>query len=69
MWRKTLTVILLSQLLTVAACTREALNRGAYDAAYQKECLDRTGTMNCDPQHPSYDKYNKQRTEETKPSP
>lgn len=62
-------LLLLSMLGILSACGSEALTRGAYDAAYQKECLDRTGTMNCDPQHPSYDEYNQQRKEAAKPAP
>ena len=69
MWHRTLTLLLLSSLLLLAACSTEAVNRGAYNAVYQKDCLDRTGSMDCDPQHPSYDTYKKQREAELKPAP
>ncbi len=44
------------------ACSSEAAKRAAYESAYQKSCIDRTGTTaNCDPGHKSYDEYRKQR--------
>jgi hypothetical protein len=44
-------------------CTSDAVKRSAYEAVHQKGCMDRTGSPNCDPEHPSYDAYKKQRDE------
>lgn len=35
----------------VAGCTGESVNRSAYETAYQKVCLARTGNPICDPEH------------------
>lgn len=64
-----LSLILLSlSILVLLGCTSENLKRSAYEAVYQKECLDRTQTPNCDPAHPSYNKYEQKRKEETVPT-
>jgi hypothetical protein len=49
------TVIFLT--LALAACTSEGLKRGAYESLHQKQCMDRTGEPNCDPEHSSYENY------------
>jgi hypothetical protein len=49
--------------LASSACTSDDFKRSAYEAVYQKECVDRTGTPNCDPEHRSYDEYDKDREE------
>jgi hypothetical protein len=54
-------------LLTLSACASEPVRRGAYEAIYQKGCLDRAGKPNCDPEHKSYDQYKKEREESQKP--
>jgi len=45
----------------LSACGTEALKRGAYEGVYQKDCVDRTGSTSCDPDHPSYDEYKRER--------
>jgi hypothetical protein len=45
------------------ACTSEAVKQGAYEALYQKQCMDRAGTPYCDPAHSSYEQYKKDRDE------
>ena len=52
--------------LALSACTSDAMHRGAYEALYNKECIDREGTPNCDPEHKSYDEYTKDREQATK---
>ena len=47
--------------ITLHACASDSVNRAAYEAIYQKECLDRTGQQNCDPEHPTYDEYQQER--------
>lgn len=47
--------------LAATACTSESVKRGSYEALYQKQCMDRTGTPNCEPGHESYDAYRKDR--------
>lgn len=41
----------------VSACSSEGAKRSAYEALYQKDCMDRTGIPHCDQKHPSYDEY------------
>lgn len=61
MKRNTITAVAAFLLLTLSACTSEAVKRGAYESIYQKQCMDRTGTPNCDPEHKGYDDYKKER--------
>jgi len=49
--------------LACAACSSEATKRAAYEALYQKDCIDRTGIPQCDPEHMDYDRYRKERDE------
>jgi hypothetical protein len=49
------TAVLLS--LAWSACTTDHIKRAAYEAAYQKGCIDRIGTANCEPEHRSYEQY------------
>ncbi len=53
------TIFLLA--LAMTACTSESVKRDSYEALYQKQCLDRTGTPNCEPGHENYDAYKKNR--------
>jgi hypothetical protein len=52
--------------LLLSACSSDQLKNTAYEAAYQKECLDRAGTPDCDPAHSSYDEYSAARREQLK---
>jgi hypothetical protein len=45
----------------LSACTTESVKRGAYEAVYQKQCVEETRAPNCDPEHKSYDEYQKER--------
>lgn len=56
-------------LLALSACSTEAAKRAAYEAAYQKSCLDRDGTTQCDASHLSYDEYRKQRRDPQQAQP
>jgi hypothetical protein len=51
----------LSLVVALSACTSDAAKRSAYEALHQKGCMDRTGVPNCDPDHPSYETYKKER--------
>ena len=53
--------------LACTACSSEATKRAAYEALYQKDCMDRTGIPQCDPEHKDYDEYRKEREEVLKP--
>ena len=53
------TVVLVS--IAWSACTSDHIKRSAYEAAYQKGCIDRIGTANCDPEHKSYEQYARDR--------
>ena len=59
------TVVLLS--LVWSACTSDYFKRTAYEAAYQKGCVDRVATTNCDPDHKTYDQYAKERERMMRP--
>ncbi|HUX25012.1 MAG TPA: hypothetical protein VMV87_10385 [Burkholderiales bacterium] len=59
------TAVLLS--LAWSACTSGNIKRAAYEAAYQKGCIDRVGTPNCDPEHPTYVEYSSDRERLTRP--
>lgn len=48
----------------LAGCAAESFNRGAYEAAYQKDCIDRTGHPACDPEHETYESYKTNREQE-----
>jgi hypothetical protein len=45
----------------LAACSSVQVKRSAYEAVYQKSCMDQTGVTNCDPEHMTYDEYRKDR--------
>jgi len=53
------TAVLLS--LAWSACTSDNVKRAAYEAAYQKGCIDRVGVPDCDPAHKSYEEYSRDR--------
>lgn len=53
------TAVLLS--LAWSACTSDNIKRAAYEAAYAKGCIDRTGSPNCDPEPKTFDAYGKER--------
>lgn len=56
-------------IVLLGACSSDAAKRAAYESAYQKSCVDRTGTTNCDPDHKSYDEYRKQREQSEQATP
>lgn len=47
--------------LPIAACSQHAFRQATYEAAYQKGCMDQEGRPNCDPAHPDYDSYQRER--------
>ena len=53
------TAILLS--LAWSACTSDHVKRAAYEAAYQKNCVERIGLPDCNPERQSYEEYSKDR--------
>jgi len=53
------TAVLLS--LAWSACTSDHVKRAAYEAAYQKGCIDRVGLPVCNPEHQNYDQYQSER--------
>ena len=59
------TAVLLS--LAWSACTSGNIKRAAYEATYQKGCIDRVGVPNCDPGQPSYAEYSNDRERLTRP--
>jgi hypothetical protein len=54
---------------TLPACSSDQVKRSAYEAVYQKDCMDRTGVSSCDPTHMTYDEYNEDRERLVKPGP
>ncbi len=61
------TTILL--VLALTGCASESGKRVTYDVLYQRACIERTGTLNCDPEHKDYDRYKKEREELLKAQP
>ena len=55
------TFILLALLVVLGGCSKDQVKRGTYDALHQRECIERTGQPNCDPNYPSYEEYKRQR--------
>lgn len=53
------TAVLLS--LAWSACTSDHVKRAAYEATYQKSCIDRIGLPACNPDHLSYEQYQAER--------
>ncbi len=51
---------------TLTGCASEGVKRSAYEAIYQKGCMDRVGSLNCDPEHKGYDQYKNERGESLK---
>lgn len=52
--------------LTVAAaclngCSGDQVKHMVYDALYSRQCVDQKGYPDCDPHHPSYDQYKRER--------
>lgn len=58
--------IAIALLLVLSGCASERLTGGAYEAVYQKHCMDTVGRPNCDPAHQSYDDYKREREEALK---
>lgn len=53
--------------LSLAGYSAASVRGGAYEAAYQKGCMDQERTPNCDPAHTDYDTYQRQRDAVIKP--
>jgi len=53
----------------LSGCASDSGKRVTYDVIYQRACIERTGTLNCDPEHKDYDRYKKEREELLKPQP
>lgn len=59
--KKLLAAIAVLLSLAWTACSSDHFKRAAYEAVYQKGCIDRVGLPNCAPDHPSYDQYQAER--------
>lgn len=62
--RHTTPVLLLAVVaivIGVAGCTGEQVRRATYNALHDKNCIDKVGYSNCDPNRPSYDQYQRER--------
>ena len=55
------TFILFALLVVLGGCSQEQVKRSTYDALHQRECIERSGQPNCDPNYPSYEEYQRQR--------
>jgi len=49
----------------VSGCSGEQVKRATYDALHDKECIDKAGYPDCDPNRPSYDQYKRDRSKAT----
>jgi len=50
-------------LILLSACSIEDFKRAGYGALHQRQCIEQVGEPNCNPDHPSYDEYQDQRSE------
>lgn len=55
--KKLLAAIAILMSLAWTACSSDHFKRAAYEAAYQKGCIDRVGVPNCAAAYPSYVQY------------
>jgi len=50
----------------LSGCTEDGLKRTAYDAIYQRNCIDRYGVPDCESEHKNYDRYKYDREQSLK---
>lgn len=63
--RAVLTAAVLIAAGAASGCSGEQVKRATYDALHDKECIDKVGYPNCDPNRPSYDRYKRDRSKAT----
>ncbi len=56
-------MLILGALVILSACSMEDIKRAGYDALHQRQCIEQVGVSDCDPNHPDYDEYQRQRSE------
>jgi len=49
--------------LLLGGCSYSDIKRASYDALHHRQCIEQTGTPDCEPDYPSYDEYQQQRSE------
>jgi len=47
--------------ICLSACSGEQVKHMVYDALYSRQCVDEKGYPDCNPRHPSYDQYKRER--------
>lgn len=47
--------------LSLCGCSGDQVKHMVYDALYSRQCVDQRGYPDCDPHHPSYDQYKRER--------
>lgn len=64
-------ILLLLVFAQFTACAYHSVKHFTYDALHSRQCIEDTGYVNCDPDHLSYQEYEKQRQEinKSKPAP
>ena len=61
--KRTVSSVIVFASLVTNGCAYENVKNLTYDALHDRECLKIEGELNCDPDRPSYDSYEKQRKE------
>lgn len=59
--KKLLAAIAVLLSLAWTACSSDHFKRAAYEAIYEKGCIDRVGLPNCSPERLSYEQYQAER--------
>lgn len=56
-------LFMVSMLTTHSGCSSNSVNKDIYKALIQRECIQKTGEVNCDSGQPSYEDYQRERDE------
>ena len=56
-------LFLLLTVMVLLGCSSKEFNKNVYDALIQRECIQKTGEPNCDFDQPSYEDYQRERSE------
>jgi hypothetical protein len=45
----------------MAGCSSTSFKQAAYEGLHSRQCIEKTGNPDCDPDHISYEEYKKER--------
>jgi hypothetical protein len=66
--RDTSAIVFILIFSNLTACTSESVKRSTYETLNQAQCTVNRQTPDCNPEHPSYDQYQKDREEALQPN-